>query len=64
MIYKFFRDVLLSYGHFLKYVSVTSSSLNILTSSACTFILGRAGTSLKPRAGTDRFGARGGLRLL
>ena len=64
MIYTFYRDVLLSYGHFLQDVSVTSSSLTILTSSACTFISGRASTSLKPRADTDRFGARGGLRLL
>ena len=59
-----FRDVVLSYGHFLQDVSVTSSSLTILTSSIFTFISGMAGTSLKPRADTDRFGARGGLRLL
>ena len=61
---KKWAKILLSYGHFLQYVFVTSSSLTILTSSICTFILGRAGTSLKPRADTDRFGARGSLRLL
>ena len=61
---KNWAKILLSYGHFLQYVFVTSSSLTILTSSICTFISGRAGTSLKPRADTDRFGARGGLRLL
>ena len=61
---KNWAKILLSYGHFLQYVFVTSSSLTILTSSICIFISGRAGTSLKARADTDRFGARGGLRLL